>query len=164
MADLDLELVRTYVNDHITGASAVAGRVARMSRNPDAGDDASPLARLAAELRQEREIHESTAHDLGLRLSRWKHLGAAVAERVARLKPNGRVTSRSPMSLVLELELLRSGLEGKRLGWATLRDHADALGLDTARLDELVERSRRQAEVVERMHSRHRAQVFAARP
>ncbi len=161
-ARIDLALVRTYVNDHITGASAVASRVARMSRNPDAGEDADELGRLARELRQEQRVHEATARDLGLTLSRWKHLGAAVAERVARLKPNGRALGRSPMTLVLELEVLRSGLEGKRLGWTTLREHADALGLDAGRLDALVARSREQAETVERMHARHRAQAFDA--
>ncbi|MCC2314749.1 hypothetical protein [Cellulomonas xiejunii] len=159
---LDLALVRTYINDHITGASAVSARVERMSGNPDAGEDAPVLAQLARELRQERDVHEATARDLGFTLSRWKHAGAAVAERVARLKPNGRIRSRSPLSLVLELEILRSGLEGKRLGWMTLREHADALGLDAARLDRLVERSRAQAELVEGMHARHRAQAFGA--
>jgi len=158
---LDLALVRTYINDHITGASAVSARVERMSRNPDAGDDAPVLARLARELRQERDVHEATARDLGFTLSRWKHAGAALAEHVARLKPNGRVGSRSPLSLVLELEILRSGLEGKRLGWTTLREHADALGLDPQRLDALVVRSREQAELVEQMSALHRAHAFA---
>ncbi|MBD7916765.1 hypothetical protein H9657_00510 [Cellulomonas sp. Sa3CUA2] len=161
-AQLDLTLVRTYINDHITGARAVSARVERMSRNPDAGDDAPALAQLARELRQEREVHEATARDLGLPLSRWKHVGAAVAERLGRLKLNGRVLRRSPLSLVLELEILRSGLEGKRLGWTTLREHADALGLDPDRLDALVARSRAQADLVEEISRHHRAQAFAA--
>ena len=159
---IDLALVRTYLNDHITGASAVASRVERMSRNPDAGQDAADLERLARELREERRVHEATARDLGLTLSRWKHLGAAVAGRVARLKPNGRAVGRSPMTLVLELEVLRSGLEGKRLGWTTLREHAVALELDVARLDARVARSREQAQRVEAMHARHRARAFDA--
>lgn len=159
---LDLALVRTYINDHITGASAVSARVERMSRNPDAGDDAPALAQLARELRQERDVHEATARDLGFTLSRWKHVGAALAERVARLKPNGRALGRSPLSLVLELEIVRSGLEGKRLGWTTLREHADALGLDAARLDALVERSRTQATTVEQISARRRASAFDA--
>lgn len=157
---LDLALVRTYINDHITGASAVSARVERMSRNPDAGEDAPTLARLARELRQERDVHEATARDLGFTLSRWKHVGAVLAEHVARLKPNGRLRSRSPLSLVLELEILRSGLEGKRLGWTTLREHAAPLGLDPDRLDALVARSRAQAETVEEISARHRSAAF----
>lgn len=160
---VDLALVRTYINDHITGASAVSARVERMSRNPDVGPDAPTLARLARELRQERDVHEATARDLGLTLSRWKHVAAGAAERLARLKPNGRALSRSPLSLVLELEILRSGLEGKRLGWMTLRAHADVLGLDPARLEALVVRSREQADVVEEMAARHRGAAFGAR-
>ncbi|GIG39741.1 hypothetical protein [Cellulomonas phragmiteti] len=159
---VDLTLVRTYINDHITGASAVAARVERMSRNLDEGEDAAALALLARQLREERGIHEATARDLGFSLSRWKHVAAALAERVARLKPNGRAWSRSPLSVVLELEILRSGLEGKRLGWMTLREHADALGLDGDRLDALVERSREQADVVEEISARRRAGAFDA--
>lgn len=159
---VDLSLVRTYLNDHITGASAVSARVERMSRNPDAGPDAPALARLARQLREERDVHVATARDLGLPLSRWKHVGAAAAERLARLKPNGRAWRRSPLSLVLELEILRSGLEGKRLGWTTLREHADALGLDPVRLDALVARSREQADLVEAISARHRAAAFDA--
>lgn len=159
---IDLELVRTYLNDHITGATAVSARVARMSRNPDAGEDAPLLAELAAQLREERDLHEATARDLGLTMSRWKHVGAALAERVARLKPDGRWTRRSPLSLVLELEILRSGLEGKRLGWVTLLEHAEALELDAARLDALVARSRRQADTVEGIAARARERAFAA--
>ena len=157
---VDLTLVRTYLNDHITGASAVASRVRRMSTSPDAGADAPALAELARELEQERRVHEATARALGLRLSRWKHLGAAVAERVARLKPDGRALRRSPLSLVLELEVLRSGLEGKRLGWMTLREHADVLGLDVERLDTLVARSRTQAGTVEEIVARARPRAF----
>lgn len=159
---VDLTVVRAYIDDHVTGARAVSARVERMSRRPDAGRDAPALARLARELRQERAIHEATARDLGLSLNRAKHLVAALAERVARLKPNGRVLRSSPLSLVLELEILRSGLEGKRLGWTTLREHADELGLDPDRLDLLAERSRVQAETVEEMHARHRAHAFGA--
>ncbi|WP_163274726.1 hypothetical protein [Cellulomonas iranensis] len=161
-APIDLELVRTYINDHVTGATAVSARVARMSRNPDAGADAPLLAELARQLREERDVHEATARDLGFTMSRWKHLGAALAERVARLKPDGRWTRRSPLSLVLELEILRSGLEGKRLGWVTLREHADVLGLDVDRLDALVARSREQADTVEAIAARARERAFAA--
>ncbi|UZN05083.1 hypothetical protein [Cellulomonas sp. S1-8] len=159
---IDLALVHSYLNDHITGASAVSARVMRMSRNPDAGDDAAALAQLARELREERDVHESTARDLGLALSRWKHVAAKVAERVARLKPNGRVLGHSPLSLVLELEIVRSGLEGKRLGWTTLREHADALDLDPGRLDALIARSRAQADLVEEMSARARPRAFGS--
>ncbi|QGQ19478.1 hypothetical protein GC089_09870 [Cellulomonas sp. JZ18] len=159
--EIDRTLLTTYLEDHVAGASAVISRLTRLSRVEDIGDMREPLARLAAELREERATHVATARDLGLPLSRWKAMAAALGERVARLKPNGRVVGRSPLSLVLELEIVRSGLEGKRMGWVTLREHADALGLDVARVEGFVERSRDQAERVEHLAARAREKAFA---
>ncbi|WP_136520129.1 MULTISPECIES: hypothetical protein [Cellulomonas] len=159
--EIDRTLLATYLADHVAGASAVISRLTRLSQVEEIGDMRAPLARLADELREERATHVATAQDLGLPLSRWKALAAALGERVARLKPNGRVVGRSPLSLVLELEIVRSGLEGKRMGWVTLREHADQLGLDEARIERFVERSRDQAERIEHLASRAREKAFA---
>lgn len=159
--EIDRTLLATYVEDHVAGASGVISRLTRLSQVQEIGDMREPLARLADELREERATHVATARDLGLTLSRWKAVAAALGERAARLKPNGRLVGRSPLSLVLELEIVRSGLEGKRMGWVTLREHADALGLDVARIDRFVERSRDQADRVEHLAARARERAFA---
>ncbi|MBU5895038.1 hypothetical protein JVW19_23965, partial [Vibrio cholerae O1] len=65
-------------------------------------------------------------------------------ERLGRLKPNGRLLRRSPMTLVLETELMRSAIMGKLGMWQTLRDNADALGLAAEVFGDLAENSRRQ--------------------
>ena len=67
-----------------------------------------------------------------------------------RLKFNGRLLTRSPLSDLEELEMLRLGVEGKAAGWRTLRTLADSdTRLDPARLDELISRARRQADLLE---------------
>ncbi|MFS0705763.1 hypothetical protein AB6N23_14715 [Cellulomonas sp. 179-A 9B4 NHS] len=159
--EIDRTLLATYVEDHVAGATAVISRLERLSRVEEIGDMREPLGRLAAELREERATHMATARDLELSLSRLKRVGAVLGEHVARLKPNGRVGGRSPMSLVLELEIIRSGLEGKRMGWVTLREHADALELDVARLEHFITRSRDQADRVEHLAARARERAFA---
>ncbi len=141
MTDLDRGLLETYLSDHIAGATAGAGRVRRMAdayaRTPLGPD----LARVAEEITAEREWLISTADQLGVQPSRVKQAGAWVGEHVGRLKPNGRFASTSPLSALLELEMMRSAVVGKRGVWETLRIWADELGLDKGRLDHLLARA-----------------------
>jgi hypothetical protein len=86
-------------------------------------------------------------------------------EKVGRLKPNGRILSRSPLSDVLEVEALRLAVEGKAAGWLLLRRFAEQDGrLDPAQLDRLINRAARQAEVLEDLRVKSAQQTFAARP
>ena len=128
---VDLRLVQIYLSDHLTGASGVISRVGWMVERY-AGTSAEPvLLRLLEELRQERRVVRGLAEHLGLRLSPWKPVAAVAAERAGRLKVNGRLTSKSPLSLHLELEALRSGISGKRSLWATLEVWSGTLRLET---------------------------------
>jgi hypothetical protein len=86
-------------------------------------------------------------------------------EKVGRLKPNGRILSRSPLSDVLEVEALRLAVEGKAAGWLLLRRFAEQDGrLDPAQLDRLISRAARQAEVLENLRVDTAQQAFAPRP
>lgn len=78
---------------------------------------------------------------LGVPVRDYKTAAAWIGEKAARLKLNGRIISRSPVSELEELEVLRLGVEGKAAGWRTLRALADHdQRLDTARLDDLISR------------------------
>ncbi|MGH3404571.1 MAG: hypothetical protein ACRDRJ_19015 [Streptosporangiaceae bacterium] len=71
-------------------------------------------------------------------------------EKVGRLKLNGHLITRSPLSSLEELELMRLGAEGKAAGWRTLRALADAdQRVDAQQIDELLDRARSQVEVME---------------
>ena len=58
--------------------------------------------------------------DLGVDPRRSKDAVAAVGEWVGRLKPNGRLFGRSPLSELLELETLVVGITGKQALWRSL--------------------------------------------
>jgi len=61
------------------------------------------------------------------------------------------------------VEMLRLGVEGKAAGWRTLRTLADSdARLDPGRLDELIARARRQAELLEELRVRAARQVISA--
>jgi hypothetical protein len=65
---------------------------------------------------------------------------------------------------VLEVEALRLAVEGKVAGWVLLRRLADRDDrLDPARLDRLIERAARQAELLEELRIRTAEDTFAAR-
>jgi hypothetical protein len=61
---------------------------------------------------------------IGVRESRVKPGLAVVAERLGRLKLNGRLRGYSPLSRFEELDALAMGIEGKKILWQNLRDGA----------------------------------------
>jgi hypothetical protein len=76
-----------------------------------------------------------------------------LAEKAGRLKPNGYVVSRSPLSDVLELETLRAAVEGKAAGWQLLKIKAQSDPvLSTSELETLIARARAQADQLRELH------------
>jgi hypothetical protein len=146
------ELLGIYLNDHLAGATAgveLAHRMARSHTGPGAG---STLQRLAAEIAQDRSELRDMMAGLGVPARRYKVCAAWIGEKAGRLKFNGRLRTRSPLSNLEELEMLRLGVEGKAAGWRTLRVLADSEDrLDGARLDGLMSRARRQADLLEEL-------------
>jgi len=101
---------------------------------------------------------------LGVPVRRYKVLGGWVAEKVTRLKPNGGVLQRSPLSSVIELESMHLGVQGKAAGWRALRRLADTdPRLDAGGLDALLERADRQSEVLEQLRMDAVTTVFVSR-
>jgi hypothetical protein len=146
------ELLGIYLNDHLAGATAgveLAHRMARSHTGPGAG---STLQRLAAEIAQDRSELRDMMAGLGVPARSYKVCAAWLGEKAGRLKFNGRLRTRSPLSNLEELEMLRLGVEGKAAGWRTLRVLADSEDrLDGARLDGLMSRARRQADLLEEL-------------
>ena len=160
----DPDLLGIYLNDHLAGATGgleLARRAAAAQRDRAAK---TVLDDLVGEIVADRTALLDMMAALGIRVRRYKIGTAWVAEKAGRLKLNGRVVGRSPLSGLVELELLRLGVEGKAAGWLTLRTLAERDDrLDAGRLDELVSRARRQSEVLEELRQRTAAEVFGGR-
>jgi hypothetical protein len=137
-----------YLNDHLAG-STIGVELAKRSRG---SNQRTPLGdfvdRLVREIEADRETLKGLMRELGVRPDPLKTYGAWAAEKVGRLKLNGRLTSYSPLSPVVELESLYLGITGKRQMWVILgRTIADdAPGFDFA---ELARRAELQAAEVE---------------
>jgi hypothetical protein len=146
------ELIGIYLNDHLagaTGGTALAHRIA--CTHGDAASQAT-LQRLAGEINADRRALLEIMALLGVPVRHYKTAAAWLGERAGRLKPNGRLRTRSPLSSLEELELLRLGVEGKAAGWRTLRELAATdPRLSAAWLDELLDRARAQADQLEEL-------------
>jgi hypothetical protein len=144
-----------YLNDHLAGATGgveLARRMAGSGHVPVAG---SVLHDLAAEIAQDRAALLEIMAALDVPVRGYKVYAAWIGEKAGRLKPNGYLLARSPLSNLEELEMLRLGVEGKAAGWRTIRVLADReRRLDSGRLDELISRARRQADLLEELRVR----------
>jgi hypothetical protein len=155
------DLLGVYLNDHLAGATA-GTRLARRMANAQAGPGPG-LEGPAAEISEDRAALLEIMKQLGVPIRHYKVAAGWFAENTGRLKPNRHLLRRSPLSDLLELEMLRLGVEGKAAGWQTLRTVADSdpgLGLDRDRLDELLHRARTQAETLEKLRIQQAAEVF----
>ena len=147
-------LLAIYLRDH-HAAGAEGTRVARrvaLAAEHDSGND--DLRRVASEIREDLITLEGIMRRLGVEPDRTKDTLSRIAERVGRLKLNGRILRRSPLSDLLELETLVVGITGKQALWVSLRNVPAVQG---EQLDQLLERAEEQKRVVEN------ARVKAAR-
>jgi hypothetical protein len=160
----DETLLGIYLNDHMAGAVAgceLGRRLAGAERREVYGP---VLRRLATEIEEDRSELLAIMKALGVPVRRYKTWFAWAGDKIARLKPNGRVLSRSPLSRVVELETLRLGVEGKVAGWRTLRALASGdARLDARRLDELIDRAGTQIGDLERLRVLAATEAFGGK-
>jgi hypothetical protein len=153
-------LVGIYLNDHLAGATAGLELFRRAARAHAGTPIGTELTALTAEIEQDREALIVMMRALGVARREYKVALGWLGEKVGRLKLNGRLITRSPLSSLIEVETLRLGVEGKAHGWRVLRTMADAdPRLDASRLDELIARAGRQAGVLDSLHQKASEQV-----
>lgn len=145
-------LLAIYLNDHLAGATGGVDLARRAAKAFAGTADGVTLSRLANEIAADRDALLAMMRVLDVPVRTYKvYLGWA-AEKAGRLKLNGRLLGRSPLSSLVELEGLAIGIRGKIAGWRTLRvvaEHDDRL--DAMRLDDLLSRAAAQSDEVETM-------------
>ena len=109
-----------YLNDHLAG-STLGVELSRRSASENRGSQyAAFLERLCREILEDRRTLEAVMRALDVDRSPAKPAGAWLLEKLSRLKLNGQVRGYSPLSRLLELEGLETGVSGKRSLWQVL--------------------------------------------
>jgi hypothetical protein len=149
----DHGLLGIYLNDHLAGATAGTEVARRAAGSQRRSTDGEALQRLADEIAEDRTVLIEIMGTLGIPVRHYKVYAGWAAEKVGRLKLNGRIRGRSPLSDLVELESLRLGVEGKGAMWRVLRILADTEHrLDPRRLDGLLKRAEAQARKLGELH------------
>jgi hypothetical protein len=154
-------LLAIYLNDHLAGAT-VGLEVARRARGSNEGTSYGEfLAQLVEEISEDRESLGEIMTGLGIGRDRLKVAAAWAGEKAGRLKLNGRLTSYSPLSRLVELEMLTLGVTGKLGMWKCL---AQELGeeLSGHSLPALIARGESQQRRLEEQRLRAAGEAFAA--
>ena len=114
------ELLPIYLNDHL--AMATAGRdLARRAAKQNAGTDMGRfLDDLAGQIDADFQQLEDVMQRLGVKRDPVKTGATWLGEKLGRLKLNGRLTSYSPLSRVIEIEGLMAIMRANGALWRTL--------------------------------------------
>jgi len=154
-------LLAIYLNDHLGGATGGLELARRAARENTDGELGAFFGRLAEEIEEDRDALVQIMDSLEVGRDRVKVAGGWTAEKVARLKPNGRFTGYSPLSRVLELEGLITGVNGKLALWHSLLQMASAEPrIDSERVELLAQRAETQVEDLRRHHRAAATEVF----
>ena len=156
------KLLRIYLQDHHAGATTGL-ELARRAHGSNKGNEyGQALAKIVDEIAADQKALEGVMDELGFEADKIKDLGAWTLEKAGRLKLNGQLSGYSPLSRVVELEGLVTGITGKISLWAALLEIAgDEPRLDAARLERLRERGESQRATVEELRKRAAREAFA---
>jgi hypothetical protein len=109
-----------YLNDHLAGSIVGIG-LARRARDSNEGTELGrSLAEICAEIEADQATLRRLIEHLGIGESKVKPAGAWLLEKLGRLKLNGQLRGYSPLSRVVELEGLCTGVTGKVLLWKAM--------------------------------------------
>ena len=150
---MNSRLLRIYLQDH---HAASAGGVALARR---ALGRSHPLAKQIA---RDRDVLERAMRQHAVTPSALKVGIVRVAELVGRLKLNGRIFERSPLSSVVELETLVVGVRGKEALWTALQ--RAGISLEGVDLEALIESARAQGAELEALRLCAVSRAFAGSP
>ena len=155
-------LLRIYLQDHEAGATAGSQRATRLADAEGDSADGPALATFATDVAADLEALLTLMEAAGVEPSRLKSGIASVGEKLGALKPNARLTDRSPLSTLVEIEAMQMAVRGKRSLWETLLVATPpTTSID---IDGLISRADEQLTVLSDLHARRAATVFAIQP
>ena len=154
MPSTAVDHLETYLQDHRAGAEAGSKLARRMHEENEGTQYEEFLDHVADEIAEDVVVLEQLMERLGVDRSTFKEVGVRLGELVGRLKPNNELLGYSPLSRVLEFEMLRSGVQGKLGLWDSLMEIAPVDDrLDPEEIGQLITRAEGQLKGL-RIHHR----------
>ncbi len=141
-----------YLDDHWAGAGAGVALAKRLAAENEGTPWHVTLCQIAADIEADQQtLAKLRAAEPGGGGFSFKRVLAQGVERIGRLKLNGRLVGYSPLSRVLELEALMSGVQAKRGLWQALRQSGEFTVGDVD-LSELERRAIEQLDALSGIH------------
>lgn len=150
--------LRIYLQNHEAAARAGIDLCRRAAKNQAARPHGVVLGDLLTEIREDRRQLLSIMKAAHARPNPALALVLQVGERVGRLKPNGRLVRRSPLSDLIEIEALVDAVGAKRAGWHALAASSAPVG--ASQIAELTSRANDQLERLQSIHAAVAARVL----
>ncbi len=119
------KLLRTWVQDRIAASTFTFALLKRSIRNNKGTLFAPALKSILDELYEERDVLDQLAASCGAPRPVAKQAAGWLAEKVERLKLDGHLVGYSPLSRVLEIEMISAGTYSREMGWVCLAELAD---------------------------------------
>ena len=158
------DLLGVYCNDHLMAATGGIELVGRMLGTHRGKPFEPHLEQLLGELREEKSALLSMMKTLGYPVRQYKQVATWVGEKFSRLKLNGRLLSRSPLSDLIEFEFIATAVLGKRAGFETLLEVAEVDDrIDKALFERLIHQADQQHEWLSEARREVAARVFGGR-
>lgn len=149
-----MDALTAYLQTHLAGSRAGVDLFARSAKGQLDEKVGLALDDIRRQVIDEQAQLRQIMRLLGIQENRVRSTAARLGERVARLKPNGSLLHRTPLTDLVELEALRIAVSGKQAGWESLRALCDHVpSLDSDQLDRLVEQGQAQLERLGELHS-----------
>jgi hypothetical protein len=134
-----------YLRNHEAAARAGCDLFHRTASNQAHKPYADELRQLAAEVEEDLTSLRDLMRAVGVRPDLLLGSALQLAERVGRLKPNGRLFRRAPLSDLIEIEGLLDAVHAKASGWQALAaarqdDWRDSVGALIQRAESQIDR------------------------
>ena len=151
-----------YLRNHEAAAQAGRDLFRRTAANQRDRPYAGELAQLATEIEQDLESLRAIMRAVRVSPDLVQGLALRVGERVGRLKPNGSLLGRAPLSDLIEVEGMLDAVRAKAAGWLALAQVPEPDWGEAADTQALYERALDQAERLQEIHRIAAARLFTA--
>jgi hypothetical protein len=149
-----------YLRNHDAAAQAGMELFRRAERNQRDRPYATELTALRADVEQDARALRSVLAAEGVQPDRPQSLLLQLGERVGRLKPNGSLLRRSPLSDLIEVEVMFDAVRAKAAGWQALSTLPTPPWRDQVDPEHYYQRAMDQAERLSTIHRSVATRLF----